>query len=212
MFDLVNEENLKIKIPSAFLVSGASGSGKTHFVLRLLENADTLFSPPPREIRYHYGEFGNHVLHLQSLGIPTFAGMPEDEALESCSRPFILVCDDLMLNADSKQLSALFTKQAHHKQFCIVFLVQNLFEKNLRVPRGNCQYFALLSNPNSALQVRTLASQIFVGKVSQFLEAYNECTREPFSYLFLDLHPSTPHHLRIRTQIFPGETQKVFLL
>ena len=47
-------------------------------------------------------------------------------------------------------------------------------------------------------------------KTSQFaVEAYRHATREPYSYLLVDLRPEQDEELRLRTNIFRGETHYV---
>jgi len=43
------------------------------------------------------------------------------------------------------------------------------------------------------------------------MEAYKDATREPYSYLLVDLRPEQDEELRLRTDIFPGETQYVYV-
>jgi len=49
-------------------------------------------------------------------------------------------------------------------------------------------------------------------KRSQFaVDAYKDATREPYSYLLVDLRPEQDDDLRLRTNIFPGETHYVYI-
>jgi len=49
-------------------------------------------------------------------------------------------------------------------------------------------------------------------KSSQFaVEAYKDATRKPCSYLLVDLRPEQYDELRLRTNVFPGETQYVYV-
>jgi hypothetical protein len=56
--------------------------------------------------------------------------------------------------------------------------------------------------PNNALAIRNLGVQLFPRQLDYFLEAYREATKEPYSFLFIDLHPSSDPILRLRTNIF----------
>ncbi|KFM60143.1 hypothetical protein X975_22188, partial [Stegodyphus mimosarum] len=44
-----------LKHPSTSLISGPTGSGKTHFVIRVIE--ESLLSPMPQRIIYCYGAY-----------------------------------------------------------------------------------------------------------------------------------------------------------
>jgi hypothetical protein len=65
----------------------------------------------------------------------------------------------------------------------------------------------LMRNPQNASQIRTLASQMFPIKRAFFIEAYEDATSSPFSYLLVDSHPQTPDTERLTTDIFPCEKQ-----
>jgi len=43
------------------------------------------------------------------------------------------------------------------------------------------------------------------------VEAYKDATRVPYSYLFVNLRPEQDEDLRLRTNIFPGETGYVYV-
>ena len=63
------EEVLKWKNPFTCIVSGPSGSGKTSFVLKLIKDADVLFTKVPETISWHYGEFQKWMLDEEFKGI-----------------------------------------------------------------------------------------------------------------------------------------------
>jgi hypothetical protein len=106
-----------------------------------------------------------------------------------------------------------FSKKSHHENISIVFIVQNLFEKNLKIVRDNAQYIILLNSPSAALQIRTLGQQIFPGNLNYFLSAYKQAVSDKtFGYLLIDLHPISNQALRLRTNIFKEEEfQSVFI-
>ena len=69
----------------------------------------------------------------------------------------------------------------------------------------------LLKNPRDASQFANLARQMYP-KRSQFaVEAYKDATREPYSYLLVDLRPKQDDDLRLRTNIFSGEAQYMYV-
>jgi len=74
----------------------------------------------------------------------------------------------------------------------------------------NAHYMVLFKNPRDVSQFANLARQMYP-KTSQFaVEAYRDATREPYSYLIVDLRPEQDEELRLRTKIFPGETHYVY--
>ena len=124
--------------------------------------------------------------------------------------------DDLMCECGGdEQFSKLFTKTSHHKNTSIIFLTQNLFytgsNKIMRTVSLSTQFFVLMKNPRDASSITNLAKQMYPGNVKFLQESYRDATREPFSYLLIDLRVTTPDALRIRTRLFPGEHQVVYV-
>ena len=144
-------------------------------------------------------------------GVLTHAGLPTDDIFGSCEKPLLLILDDLMLASSEQYLSDLYTKKSHHQHISVVFLTQNLFDKQLKVARNNAQYLVLMNAPNSALSIRTLGSQLFPGRVPFFLDAYRKATEGQYGYLLLDMHASSCPTLRLRTDIFPDDHTVIFL-
>jgi ABC-type lipoprotein export system ATPase subunit len=76
-----DETDLKFKIPGGMIIAGPSSSGKSTLVMRLLENAEEMFDPPPAEIVYAYGQYHSLVPKLQNSGIRVHPGLPSDDYL-----------------------------------------------------------------------------------------------------------------------------------
>jgi hypothetical protein len=124
--------------------------------------------------------------------------------------PSFLVIDDQMENA--KQVQPIFTKFTHHRNCSCFYLTQNLFLKDQRTISLNTHVFVLFKSPRDRMQIMTLAKQISPDNPNFILQAYNDATSSsPFSYLIIDLKPTTPEEYRIRTDIFPQEQEMVYL-
>lgn len=207
---MVNLSELKLKTPFCAIISGQSGSGKTTLLLKIIEKNKEIMSELPKSILYCYGTYNTVIPILQKKGIKVHAGIPTDELLDSLPRPTLLLLDDLMIQLNKKRdiLSGFFTRKSHHSNISIIFIVQNLFEKNLKIVRDNCHYIFLLNSPAAAMQIRSLGVQVFPGPaLNYFLDSYKQAvTEKKFGYLLLDLHPASDVSLRLRTNIF-GETQ-----
>ncbi|KAF7627112.1 hypothetical protein Mgra_00009622 [Meloidogyne graminicola] len=172
----------------------------------IIHDEPPIIEPPPKEILYCYGEYNSLVPILQKFGISVYSGVPPEDLIKKLAKPALVILDDLMYSIEEKYLSELFTKKSHHLNFGIVFVTQNLFEKKLKVARQNSMYIVLARAPNSALAIRNLGVQLFPGKLNYFLDAYRQSTRSNYSYLFIDLHPSSDNTLRLRTNIFKEES------
>lgn len=207
---LVAETELCFRIPANMIISGPTSSGKTTTVKKVVRHAKQIFNPAPKSIVYAYGEYHDEIPEIKNMVDAVVAGAPTEEFLDRLPTPLLLIMDDLMLMVKDAYLQELFTKKSHHKNMFVVFLTQNCFDRNLRVARMNSQYIILMRSPSAALHVRNLGTQLFPRQLNYFMDAYRQATAEPYGYLLIDLHPATQPHLRLRTNIFPGEEHLLF--
>jgi len=200
---------LPLRHPFTALVAGPTGCGKTRFVFKLIENARAMIDPPPRRIVYCYGEYQQ--LFRKYLRVTFHQGLPNADDFDG-SEPVLLIVDDLMNETDDS-VANLFTKGSHHRNNSVAFLVQNLFHKNkhIRTISLNAHYMVLYKNPRDASQFASLTRQMYPNKSAFAVEAYKDATKEPYSYLFVDLRPEQDEDLRLRTNVFPDETGFVYV-
>ena len=90
----------------------------------------------------------------------------------------------------------------------VILLFQNLFHKNkhARNISLNSYYLVLYNNPRDESQIANLFRHIYPTRWRFAVEANKDATREPYSYLLVDLRPEQDEVLRLRTNVFPGET------
>ena len=88
----------------------------------------------------------------------------------------------------------------------VVFIVQNVFyhRREIRTICLNAHYLVLYKNPRAKSQIRYLAHQIFPDNSKYLTKVYEHATREPHSYLLIDLHPETPEQYRVLAIYSPG--------
>ena len=207
----VPEEDLKFRAPFTCIVSGASGTGKSTLVFKIIENCKALISPPPVDVMLAYGQYHSGIPKLEKAGVHVYPGLPTDDMLASFPRGLLLVIDDFLGKIEESYVSAIFTRKAHHMGFSCILLTQSAFDKNLRVARNNAAYLILTRSPSSQLAIRTLGTQLFPGDSKYFQDAYRQATQEKFGYLLVDNHPQGNSLLRLRTHILPDETPQVFI-
>jgi len=126
--------------------------------------------------------------------------------------PSLIVVDDHM--SDTNQVVAdIFTKISHHRKISILHLTQNLFDKNKYAVTIslNAHYMVLLKNSRDAGQFATFARQMYPDCWKFAIEAYNDATSAPYGYLLIDLKPGQDERCRLRTNVFSGETQFVYV-
>jgi hypothetical protein len=202
----------KLSHPSSYIISGSSGCGKTQFTIKLLKNWARLVKEGfPERIVWFYAEFQPSYTDILSIfpQIEFIQGVPEDvcNMFEANTRNLCII-DDLMQECSGdKNVCNLFTKTSHHRNLSVIFITQNLFfqGKESRTISLNAHYIVLFKNPRDKTVVVSLAKQMYPGNVRFLGEAYEDATKEPYGYIFIDLKPSTDEQLRLRTHIFPEE-------
>ena len=173
-----------------------------------IDNVSRIIDPSPSKIVYSYGEYQQLFCNYPHLIF--YDGLPDMNSFDG-SEPMLLTIDDLMQEINEIVMN-LFTKGSHHRNVSITYLAQNMFPKNkfARIMSLNAHYMIRFKNPRDASQFAILAKQMYT-KRSQFaVEAYKDATQEPYSYLLVNLRPKQHDDLRLRTNIFPGETYYVY--
>jgi hypothetical protein len=188
-------------------IAGPTMSGKSWLVKKIIENRKEMIFPPPKRVFWCYTEDQPTYESMKNDPEITFVqGFPDPNVLANS----ICVFDDMLFETkDNPFMLTLATRGIHHWNCSIIQLVQNLFVGN-RTGRINSQYIVLMKNPSDKLQAANIARQLFPNNTKYFQEAYTDATKEPHSYLSIDLHQKTPDHARLRTHIFPNETTVVY--
>ena len=190
--------------PARIIIAGYSNSGKSEICKKLIEI---------------YHENFSHILYCGIESHPLQSNEeinPKLTVTTDILNPFdftylgnvLFILDDCFLEAvENKNVVDAFTK-GRHKQISTVFITQNLFfsGKHARNIALNCSHYILMRNRDLA-QIETLGRQIY-GKSNgkEFLNIYKKALSEnTYGYLLIDLGPTTPEKLQLRTNIV-GET------
>ena len=67
---------LPFKHPFTCIVSGPTGSKKTNFVMRLIDNIDAMVEPPPEKIVYYFNEYQSALSDRYASRVDFRHGMP----------------------------------------------------------------------------------------------------------------------------------------
>ena len=112
-----------------------------------------------------------------------------------------------------QRISSLFTKGSHHRNLSVIYIVQNLFDqhKEHRTISLNAHYLVIFKNPRDGSQIFHLAKQMYPGKTHYVRQAFALATRQAHGYLVVDLKQNTPEGMRLRSHIFPGDRQEVYV-
>ena len=184
VFDLRLKKNFKI------FLSGPSGCGKTTFISDLITNLDQISVDPPKKVIYFYKEWQTKFTDMeQTLGV----NFIEDndmiiEQIKDFSVPALVIFDDMLNSENLKAVAQLFTVFGRHLNLCLAFLTQRLFNNNefFRQISQNSDYIGVFKNPRNSREIRTLASQI-TPKTLELLTIYQKATKEPYSYVLINL-------------------------
>lgn len=215
--------DVMFKSPFTAILSGSSNGGKTVLTRNILYYKHLLFDKVPKKTFLFYKKQQEIYNEMLKMGLVDELIEIEDEMIgenefERIVSPYknlggsLCIFDDLMEQINSTN-SKIFTKIAHHENCSILFLTQSLFvdNKHYRVMSRNATYIIVMKNPRDVSQIKNLSSQMGVDK-NLLVEAYKEATKRAYSYLLMDFHPTTPDHIRLRSDILPGTSpMRVYL-
>ena len=198
---------IEIDFPASFLICGPSCCQKTHWVFRFIENRNEIFTEKIERILYFsdtyqkkFDEYLNKIEFIQeTLTL---------EILKLADR-CLLVLDDLM-HYPQDLITKIFTVDAHHFNFSVIFTAQNLFNKNIHKILLNSHFVVLFKNCPNATQIQHFLRQAFPHKTKAVYEAYKNAVATPRGYLMLDFRPDTEDSQRIRTNVFPNEVNYIY--
>ena len=197
------------------MVVGPTSSGKTMLIKDILLHRASMFKQRPQKVVFCYTAFQPFMDEPQFSFIDFTPTLPDIDTFNKPDEHSILILDDILHNLRDRRTSdvlmKLFTVDSHHKNVTVIMCVQNLFSKE-RVYRDlalNSHYLILFRLKRDVGQIRRLGSQLMPGIMPPFTEIYKWATREPYSYLLIDLHPSTSADIVLRQNILPGEIETV---
>ena len=201
---------IPLRHPTTVLVAGPTGCGKTEFVYKLLTTREAI-QPTPQRIIFIYSEWQpaydrmKQALQNTIEFVKDYEPKPLYESISPTTRN-MLVLDDQMDSENMKgnTLCKFFTQGSHHRNLTVLYIVQNLFnqDKSMRTVSLNSHYLVLFKNPRDMTQIRSLAQQMYPKQAWFLVDAFDDATSKPFSYILLDLRSDTPDEIRVRARMF----------
>ena len=200
--------------PFTCILSGPTMCGKTHLLKEILKNKHVLINPSPQRIIIFYKAWQNFYQEFKRFvpDIEFHEGIYEIDNLNQ-NMTNLVVFDDLMEEClSSSSVMNLFTVGSHHKNTSVYFITQNIFSKGkfARDISLNTNYLIIFLNPRDQLQFQVLAKQMFPTNTKFLIESFEDATKKPHGYLFLDLKQTTEFKKRIQTGILPNQLRVIY--
>lgn len=189
--------SIKLYANSNILVIGASQSGKTTTVLKIIDQK--LIEPMPSKIIYLYAarqpfmdDWKDKIQFVEGLDLSMIKDATEDK---------LLIIDDLMLSLN-KDLAHHFIAGSSHKRTTTIFITHAIFLNNdlYRLISNNTQYMMIFHNKRNFSQVARLAGQVLGSEKDLMLEAYKSI--DAYEFVLLSFHQRVPRELLIVTNFF----------
>jgi len=200
-------DDLKFRNLFMCIVSGSSGSGKSSFCVRFLQNLGYLYIEPTfvGGIIWCYGEKSAvPSRHQLPANIRFNEGVPEDLGSangEAC----LVILEHLLNDVYSKQVCELFTRGSHHRNVSVILITQTLFLQGrcCRDSSLNAHYTVALKDVRDKKHFTYLASEVYPEDSIGQYNAYLDATQEPHGFLLFDLTQETNDGLRFRILHIP---------
>ena len=146
-------ESMVFNTPFTMIVSGATMSGKTEWVKRLLAHKENMMIPVLKKVLFCYKYWQpSYTEMLKTMPEITFHKGMHNDIVQSkyfdANGPSLIVFHDLMRTVMNDDTAAdLFTEGVHHRNISVVFIIQNLFFQGKQSRTISVHYFIFLKNP-----------------------------------------------------------------
>jgi len=213
---------IKMKYPSTMIIAGATCSGKTTWLTRMLTEKQAVYEDGDSnwKILYCYGIYQKayEEMELVMSDILFKQGLPDQDDLSRLAAHEgrkILILDDLAAQCvKSADIENLFTRGMHHLDITVIMLLQNLYQagKSATTIARNSFYFVFFENNADRQQIATKARQMYPGNAKHMIEAYDDAVASPYGYLFVDASPGSDAKTRLRTNVLADEYPIIWTL
>ena len=202
MNDIRFKENFKI------FLYGPSRCGKTVFIKDLLENMSSITKQNISKVIYVYKVWQSIFEDMHSQGLVNIFLEEKDNIIEKIKNlaygeASLIIFDDLINSKNLEEISNLFVVDGRHSNYSLIFTSQRMFVNNeyFRQISNNCDYIVVFRNPRNYSEIRTLAQQLTpIGL--DLLDIYTKATKDPFSYLLINLTQECSEDLKFISHLF----------
>ena len=212
----IPEKDLKLHTPFSMIISGPTASGKSKMLFEVLDNITNNTNPPIEKVVFIYGIWQDIYKNYRDI---FFTDNLEDLQVEPEKRTLIVLDDMMSSIRDSKTLEEAFTLGVHHKKVSICLILQNLFYSGsiMKTIRDNCMYMVVTRHIQDINKLAIFGRQLEAKQNSSyFMDSYEDATAEKYSYLFIDLHPSSElrdgvYKIKYRSKVHKTSGQILYL-
>lgn len=187
-------------------VTGQTGTGKTTWVRKFIDNLHNLMDKPYERVIFYYMVWqpAYEQINAEFRQGPLCDEITDHEAL--------VVLDDMFMSSvKNADLAETFCTKAHHQDLGIIFCTQYFFFDSpiIRTCNRNSSHIVLMQHPRNYAVAEKLGLQLRLipQKGNAVLQAYEKVVRgSQWSYLVIDLSSQTSDdRFRMFTDIFPEE-------
>ena len=217
------ESLLKFRTPCSVCLIGMNFCGKTTYIAKMLEQAEGVFTEPPKRVIVCYNIFQDLFRRMSETvpNISFYQGLPDRATIEDWAAKtgghLMLVFDDLYHELiQSKAVCDLTIMLSHHLNISCIMTSHNIFmcAKYSKTISTNLHYILLFTLRNR-LQLSVLGSQLFChkGKARNFVKVYDLVTSENGlgNPLIIDNSPRcTNRSYMLRSRVMPGELPIIY--
>ena len=209
------------------MLVGSSGSGKTKFISRLVQERNHFFEVPPPKVIFcsHSGSREQHTSELQkelvsndgrhSPLVEFINHVPDNSELFEPHT--MLIFDDMLSDEDSaanlQRLLSFFRRRAHHERLYCFITAQSLFSKlrDFGDLSQNASYMLLFKSPRMMQQIRYFATQLTGVECARAIcEAYKDIMKRfRFPHMYLSFHPLTNEKTFCLANLFADEDKPI---
>ena len=193
----------KLEKPFRLIVGGGSGSGKTEFVKRLVNESH--FSSPFDKIVYCYPEYLCDVPAEFDQIVEYQPGLCELAYFAALPKNSLVILDDMMSECgNSDAIMKLFSVVARKRNLSLIFIVQNVYDKTkqFRNIRLNATGFVLFKFYAATDVTRRILRDISCDEIMSKRQLEKIYVKN-YAYIFIDIHPKRHSEFcTIRSNIF----------
>ncbi len=214
--DVYGPVDLRLKHGTSMQIVGMSRSGKSNLALRIALNREKIYDKKQDICIYVYNQYQSAFDEIKEMDKSVIFTNKIDtlEAYINKGQSVLVIFDDFMLQMQSSlntYISEFFVHRTHHENLTVILLQQVLYAKNARVLNLNAHYLVVFRLTRDSRQILCLGSQMMPEKPRFVYDCYKLATSTPYSYILIDLYPTTAESARFRSSVFVDSSLKLYL-